>query len=377
MKKQIIRYGIGIDMAKNNFAICFKALDSDDKDTIKGSHTFSNTAKGFAEAGAWIEHKRKDKSLPCWIVMEVTGSYHENLIHYLYNAGFQVSLPQSKRVKSYLKSIGHNSKNDKADARGIASMALFQRLDAWQPTSTELHQLRQLVRHRNRLMVNKVALKNQLHAYLHGHCPEPLVGRSLEAHIKRLKVEIAQLEEEIKTRLKADVKLWKKVKQIIDSLPGVGLVTIASILAETDGFSFIQSAKQLTKYAGYDIVENQSGKYRGKTRISKQGNARLRTAMYMPALCVIRTKKGPLYKLYIRLLKRNGGLKKKALCAVQRKLLCLVYSLWKSGEAYDPNYQPMKPEKRNPQGLKKSSPEVTSKLHGIDQTVAELPTAIT
>lgn len=100
--------------------------------------------------------------------------------------------------------------------------------------------------------------------------------------------------------------------------------------------------------------------------------------MYMPAISLIRSKKTPLYRLYLRLCERNGGIKKKALVAVQRKMLCLIYALWKSGEAYDPDYHnanQLSPKQST--DSKENSPEDTSELHGIEPTVAVLPKAST
>lgn len=312
MKQSIIRYGVGFDVSMKDFAVCFKALDQDEVEKIKGTHKFPNTAKGFKAAAAWIEQKRKDKNIPCRMVMEVTGIYHENLIYFLHEQGYYVSLELGKRVKSYLKSLGYDTKTDKEDAKGIASMALYRKLPLWQPASKEFHQAKQLIRHRSRLVSNRVAYQNQLHAHQTGHHPEPAVGRSIKRHIKQLNKEIKELDQQIAQRLKADVELWERVKLIVDTLPGVGLLTMAIVLAETDAFSNVRSAKQLTRYAGYDIIEKQSGKFSGKTTISKQGNARLRSAMYMPARAHLRTvKEGNLLNLYKRLMPRTGGLEKR------------------------------------------------------------------
>jgi transposase len=378
MKQSIIRYGVGFDVSMKDFAVCFKALDQDEVEKIKGTHKFPNTAKGFKAAAAWIEQKRKDKNIPCRMVMEVTGIYHENLIYFLHEQGYYVSLELGKRVKSYLKSLGYDTKTDKEDAKGIASMALYRKLPLWQPASKEFHQAKQLIRHRSRLVSNRVAYHNQLHAHQTGHHPEPAVGRSIKRHIKQLNKEIKELDQQITTRMKADVELWERVKLIVDTLPGVGLLTMAIVLAETDAFSNVRSAKQLTRYAGYDIIEKQSGKFIGKTKISKQGNARLRSAMYMPAMSHLRTvKEGNLLNLYKRLMPRTGGLTKKATTAVQRKLLCLIYALWKSGQAYDPNHQPASPKRTATTPQNEGSPATEAGLHGIAQPAAELPAAIT
>ena len=156
-----------------------------------------------------------------------------------------------------------------------------------------------------------------------------------------------------------DEKLYPLLAPIIKSLPGVGLITVLTIVAETNGFALIRNLRQLSSYAGYDIIENQSGNKQGKTRISKRGNARIRAVLYMAALSVIRHDKGPLRKCYERVAHRNPTAYKVANVAVQRKLLCLIYTLFKNGTTYDPYFQHKQ--------LKIDSSEQCPELRGIVQ----------
>ena len=119
---------------------------------------------------------------------------------------------------------------------------------------------------------------------------------------------------------------------------GVGKATVACIAAETFGFNLFYSMGQLTSFVGYDIIENQSGNHRGKTRISKKGNSHIRKALYFPALNVVRLEVKTFSDLYERVFDRTK-IKMKGYVAVQRKLLCLIYTLWKKDEAFDPDYQ--------------------------------------
>ena len=100
----------------------------------------------------------------------------------------------------------------------------------------------------------------------------------------------------------------------------------------------IESAKQLVSFAGLDVVEKQSGEYMGKSHISKKGNRHIRHLLFMPALSIASQRKSKLSDFYNRLVDRNNGTsKKKGIIAVERKLLVLIYSLWKSGEIFDPD----------------------------------------
>ena len=113
-------------------------------------------------------------------------------------------------------------------------------------------------------------------------------------------------------------------------------MTVATVLGETNGFALFKSIPQLISYAGYDVVENQSGNHRGKTRISKKGNSHIRRAMHMPAFNMIKYNTGNFKPFFERIFERNHQ-KMKAYVAVQKKLLVLIYTLWKKTEAYKPN----------------------------------------
>jgi len=105
----------------------------------------------------------------------------------------------------------------------------------------------------------------------------------------------------------------------------------------TNGFEAIYNQKQLTSYAGLDVKIKESGKYIGKSKISKQGNAHIRRVLHFPAQTAIIHNK-PMSVFY----KRVNDKKKKPMIAgvgVQRKLLCLIYTLWKNDTTFDPFYE--------------------------------------
>jgi transposase len=131
--------------------------------------------------------------------------------------------------------------------------------------------------------------------------------------------------------------LLRKVDNVC-SIKGVAFLTAITIISETNGFELIENKAQLVSYAGFDVVERQSGSsVRGKTRISKKGNSHIRRALHYPALSAVRYE-GQLRELYKRVTERNPKVKMIGLVAVQRKLLVLIYTLFKKNEPYDPNY---------------------------------------
>ena len=98
---------------------------------------------------------------------------------------------------------------------------------------------------------------------------------------------------------------------------------------------FTRTKAPVTVYAGLDVPAHQSGPVDPKRHISKQGNVHIRTALYFPA--IVSTQYNPQMKdFYVRLCARNTQSKMIGVTATMRKLLLLIYSLWKSGEEYDP-----------------------------------------
>jgi len=130
--------------------------------------------------------------------------------------------------------------------------------------------------------------------------------------------------------------LRKKFTDIL-KIKGLGLQTLAVIVAETAGFAAFENGAQLVSYAGYDIIENQSGKHTGKTRISKRGNSHIRRALHFAAFNAVRYEVGMFPGLYERIYERSK-IKMKGYVAIQKKLLTLIYVLWKKDEAFDPDY---------------------------------------
>lgn len=333
MKPNYLKYALGIDVSKDENQLCLSVLDDLQNVKIKASRKFSNTSKGFEQTQEWLK-KHMKLELPLSIVLEATGVYHEQLAWFLYEQGYAVSIILPNKAKHYLKAVGLKSKNDTIDATGLARMAAEQNLPLWQPCSRQLLPLKALTRHVEKLQNIKTSISNQVHALEHSYMPEKMIIKSNEKLIKDLDKQIEKTEQKIEALLKKDDALNKKVEKISASIKGVGIKTVATIIAETDGFSNIENLRQLTSYAGYDVVENQSGKRAGKTRISKKGNSHIRRAMFLPSLNMVRYQVKPFMALYERIYGKTG-IKMKAYTAIQRKLLILIYTLWKKDEAYD------------------------------------------
>ena len=333
---KVIKQNVGVDISKDDFKVCFYCLDQNGRKFIKGSRTFKNTLSGFTEFMKWIEKKRTD-SLTVRITIEATGVYYENLSHFLNDNAYYVSVVLPNKSKDYAGSLNLKTKTDKTDAKMLGQMGIERDLFKWQPVSTKMRILKQLTRDRVSILNEKTVISNKIHALNHSFEPEKRVIKRMNQRLKLLAKQLKEVEKEIEQTIKADELLSEKVTNIC-KVKGLGLVTVATVIAETNGFLLFTSRGQLVSYAGYDVVEKQSGSsVKGKPRISKKGNTYIRRVLYFPAITLV--KHEPQFKqLFDRVLERSA-IKMKGYVAVQRKVLILIYTLFKNNTAYDPNYQ--------------------------------------
>ena len=331
-----LKYSVGLDVSSKKIDACISVIDQRQRVIVKSSKKILNTKKGFEDLVAWILKHQKD-SIPLVICMEATGIYHENCAYFLYEKGFTVSIILPNKAKKYLESLGLKSKNDSIDAKGLSQMGAEQCLEAWEPMGVFFYELRLLTRQRQNLTELKTIIKNQLDALSHAMHQLASVTAQLKENIGLFESQIKELDKAILEHIASDKEVLEKVKNIC-TIKGLGILTTAVILAETNGFTLFNNYKQVVSYAGFDVVEAQSGTRVGKTKISKRGNSRIRRALYMPSLVVIQCEVQQFKDLYDRTYKKHG-VKMKSYVAVQKKLLTMIYYLWNKNEAYNPNYK--------------------------------------
>jgi transposase len=129
----------------------------------------------------------------------------------------------------------------------------------------------------------------------------------------------------------------KRQRQLLDSIPGVGEATAAVLMAEVPDILQYKSARQVAAFAGLVPRERQSGSsVRGRARLSKIGNSRLRKALYFPAVTAIRS--SPFFQQWAAGLRQRGKSKMAVIGAVMRKLVHLAYGVLKTGKPFDPQW---------------------------------------
>jgi len=333
--KRIVKQAVGIDVAQKELVVCLGRMYDDWTPQLYASKTFDNTAKGFAALTLWVK-KLTEESSPVRYVMEATGVYHESLAYYLEGKGFEVSIVLPNKISNYFRTLEVKTITDKTASETIARFGLERKLDTWKRPAEIFRKLKQKTRERDQLVGERTLVKNQLHAEQSEAYPGKESITRMKARINLLNKQVMQIKEEMNTLVKGD-KGVKKSVELISSIPGVGTLTAVTVLAETNAFELIRNKRQLTSYAGLDVKEKLSGtSVKGKPRISKKGNRYLRKAMYMPALTAIRYD-GRFKVLFTRLVSRHG-IKMKAAVAVQRKLLEMIYTLYKTNTAFDKDY---------------------------------------
>jgi len=326
-----LKLSIGIDVAKDTIVCCKGTLDTEGLICFSKSRTFFNNPEGFEELMGWT---KVDPGIEILFVMEATGVYYEGLAYWLDAKDKKISVLLPGKVKHYGKSLNVKTKTDGVDAQLLSRMGLERRLDSWHMPSKAMRTIKFLSREYKEIKAKLVVSKNQLHAKTHSHgCPASVTKR-LNQEIGLLETQLLEIEAELRMTAMADTALYDRINKIT-TLPGVGFITVIGVLAETNAFALVKNAKQLVSYAGLDIKLNQSGAKEGKTRISKQGNSFIRSALYMPALCASRHNR-ELNRFYNRLNERKPA-KKIGITAVARKLLVLIYTLWKNNEEFNPD----------------------------------------
>jgi transposase len=335
MNRRIVKQVAGIDVAQKELVVTLGRMYDDWTPELCGHKVFANSAKGFGLLVGWVGKVLKD-AVGVRYVVEATGVYHEGLSYYLDDNGIEVSVIVPSKISNYHRTLEVKTVTDKTSSETIALFGLERKLDCWRRPKVIFKQLRQLVRERQQIVETRTIAKNQLHAEQSGYEPNKSSLARIKQQINFFNKQEVAIKQEIAELVKGDEEVKHSIA-VMSSAPGVGSLTATTALAETNGFELVRNKRQLSSYAGFDVREKQSGtSVRGKTRISKKGNKQLRRAMHLPALAAIRS--NDRYKaMFVRLVSQHG-IKMKAVVAVQRKLLELMYVLYKTNKPYDPDY---------------------------------------
>jgi transposase len=262
--------------------------------------------------------------------MEATSIYGNALARFLFAAGYKVSIVNPSRPKAFGRSELSRTKTDRADAKVIARFCAALCPEPWTPPALEIEQLQALVHRLDSLMAMKQQEQNRLETV------DSILVEAITAHIDFLKEQIATTKKLIGDHFDKHPQL-KSQRDLLVSIPGIAEATATVILAEIRDVSTFDSADQLAAFAGLTPQEFSSGSsVRGKPRLSKIGNARLRQALFMPA--IVARRYNPFIQALCDRLLAKGKSKMSIVGAAMHKLLRQVFGVLKSQKPFDPNF---------------------------------------
>jgi transposase len=305
----------GIDISKDVFDVY---------GSKSGHNRFKNDAQGF---------KAFSKGLPSGslVVMEATGYYHYRLAQFLYKSEHIVSVVNPLSVKRFIQMKLAKVKTDKSDAKAICEYGQINEVPLYTALTDVQSECLQLFRLLDNYLKKRTATKNKLHGEDTLGVPSKYVYRSLKRNKKHLNIEIADIEDKLLSLVKQD---QQHQLTLLKSIPGIGLKTALFLIVITDGFTKFERASQLCSYVGITPTIRESGSsVRGRSRISKVGNRKLRNLLFLCAFSACKHNKA-CREQYERIVNK-GKSKKLALIAVANKLLRQAFAIAKSGIPYD------------------------------------------
>jgi transposase len=312
---------IGVDIAKKKFDVASLIND-------KYKHkTFDNNEPGYIAFIAWFLPLCSDiKPLIC---MEATGAYSLPLADFLVNQGHAVSLVNPAKIHAFGKSELSRAKTDKADAKLIARYAFIMQPPLWISPPANIRELQALVRRVEHLLEMIRMERNRQDT------ANAKIIDSINTVLETLEAELEATRKAIRDHIDNHPDL-KKRGDLLDTIPGIGEASVAHLLVTLSEHHGFTHAKQVVAFAGLAPSLRQSGQWSGNTHIAKNGDALLRKALYMPALCA--WTHNPLIRVFCERLKANGKNGKAVACAAMRKLIHIAFGMLKSGKPFDPNY---------------------------------------
>ena len=294
---------VGIDISKS-----YLDMAQHDDPTVT---RFSNDESGIIKLVAAMPTYQ-----PTLIVVEASGGWEMPLVASLAQANLPVAIVNPTRVRHFAKAKGQYAKTDKLDARLLALFAERMRPEARPLKQEDQAHLSRLVSRRYQLVKMLTMEKNRRPTSFGA------MHDQLERHIQWLEAEIATLDQQVSQFIQ-DTPLWQVKRTILKSVPGVGPVTIATLLADLPELGTLNRQK-ITALVGLAPINKDSGDKKGRRRIFG-GRVSIPCVLYMATLSA--TRSNPVIKVFYDHLLAKGKDKKVALTACMRKLLVILNAM--------------------------------------------------
>jgi len=319
---------VGIDVSKVKLDVAW--LKDIDKVKVK-TKVFANEAADFNQLIDWLKANINPDLTDIHVTLEATGIYHENIAYYLHEQGLNVSIVNPAFVRSYADSLGSRHKTDKKDSILLARYAYTAKPDLWTPPPAEARHLKSLL---SRLDALQEDLQRELNRQEKADATDtaPIVKASIEQMIDTLKIAIAKLNDDIDDHIDKHPNL-KQDQQLLESIKGVGPVVSKQMVSLMHNKQFTK-ASQVAAFLGLVPKHVESGQFKGKSRLAKNGSSDIRAKLFMAAI-VSKQWNPDIKAQYDRLLAR-GKCKMQAICAAMRKLVHICFGVIKHQMPYQP-----------------------------------------
>ena len=315
---------VGIDISKDSLVVAFSSASK--SKTI----TYQNDDKGIEKFINTLDKKQHH------CVMEATGNYGVNLLYHLCEQEIKVSLINPKQSNFLSKMKLSTAKTDNKDARLLVEYGEKMNPEVYKMPSDKIILLKQKQTVLTHLIKQRTASKNQLKSLELLNKKDNLAIDMLKNNIDNLDKLIYNLEKDIVSITEEE---FEKQVQLLTSIKGIGKKVATTLVIITNGFSFFENPKQLSRYIGICPTYQQSGKslnYNG--HINRNGHSTLRGQLFIASWSA--TKYNSSCKALFERLREEGKPWKLAQIAVCNKLIRQAFAVIKSGVAYIDGHVP-------------------------------------
>jgi len=260
----------------------------------------------------------------CLIVLEATGGFEREVVAELTDAGYRVAVINPKRARDFAKALGMLAKTDRIDARVLALYAEKVQPAPIEKTPEKQVEIQQLVARRRQLIDLRTQESNRWDV-----TQAKAARKSIQAVINTLEAEIRGINKLIEALLESDDD-WQNKIRLIQSVPGLGNVTAATVVADVPEIGKL-NRQQISALIGLAPFNRDSGAMKGKRSIGG-GRKSVRCVLYMAAMTAKRF--NPVIKAFAARLTQHGKPHKVIITACMRKLLVILNSIIKSGRPW-------------------------------------------
>lgn len=268
------------------------------------------------------------------LVIEPTSTYHHLLIHALAEQHIAYTLVNPASTAYYARVQMKRAKTDRVDTQTLARLGESEQFEPTPPPEDWRERLKFLMRHRDELLKDALAWSNRLHAASRSPWTTREELQSIRRMVDHLKREKKSVDDQVKALAGNQPGLMKQVR-LLTTIKGIGEQTALLISIELPPVERCRSAKVWTAFCGVAPGIRQSGQ-RSHSFLSRMGSARMRRALYMPALAAMRS--NPALKSFAERLKARGKAGLTIVSAVMNKLLRISFGVTRSGKPFDPAY---------------------------------------